>query len=378
MILAAFFIYILYGLFVLYMTHGISRLKGPVYDGSEPKTSFSILVPFRNEEMNLNSLLQSIASIDYPTEKFELILINDASSDTSISIVQQFIAQCPNLNIILVDNVRQSGSPKKDAIKHGVQKASYEWIVTTDADCLVPVSWLSAFDSMIRQQPLQLIVAPVTYVDQLGFLHRFQMLDFMSLQGITMGSFGIKDKKFGHPFLCNGANLCYKKDCFKDVNGFVGNQHIASGDDVFLLEKIYQKYPDEVQFIKSKEAIVYTTSKDSFRDLIQQRVRWAAKANAYDSIFTKLVGFLVFITSFMMVILLILGSMGQITWLYVGFIFLLKFNIDFLLLYKTSQFFEQEKVLKSYFISSLLHPFYTVFVALLSFKKTYTWKDRSY
>lgn len=378
MILAAFFIYILYGFLVLYMTHGIGRLKDLDFDGSEPEASFSILVPFRNEELNLTGLLQSITSLNYPTEKFELILINDASSDTSASIVQQCIEQYPNLKIKLIDSVRQSGSPKKDALDHGIQQASFEWIVTTDADCVVPVSWLSAFDNMIRQQPLQMIVAPVSYRDQKGFFHRFQMLDFISLQGITMGSFGMKDKNFGHPFLCNGANLCYKKDCFNEVNGFVGNQHIASGDDVFLLEKIYQKFPDEVQFIKSKEAIVYTSSKDTFRGLVQQRVRWAAKTNAYNSIFAKLIGLLVFMTSFMMVILFILGSIGQLPWLHVGFLFLLKFNIDFVLLFKTSQFFAQEKVMKSYFVSSLLHPFYTVFVVLLSFNKTYTWKDRSY
>jgi len=79
-----------------------------------------------------------------------------------------------------------------------------------------------------------------------------------------------------------------------------------------------------------------------------------------------------------LLILFILGAIGQLKWLQVGFIFLLKFNIDFVLLYKTSQFFEQQKVMKSYFLSSLLHPFYTVLIAVLSLKKSYTWKDRAY
>ena len=193
-----------------------------------------------------------------------------------------------------------------------------------------------------------------------------------------MGSFGMKDKKFGHPFLCNGANLCYTKESFKAVNGFAGNHHIPSGDDVFLLEKMFKKFPEDIQFIKSKEAIVLTSSKDSFKELIQQRVRWAAKTTAYDSTYTKFVGVLVFATSLTMVTLFILGSLGELPWLHVGFIFLLKFNIDFVLLYKTSQFFEQQDVMKSYFISSLLHPFYTLLIAILSLKKSYTWKDRTY
>jgi len=256
--------------------------------------------------------------------------------------------------------------------------ASFDWIITTDADCVVPESWLRILDTKIREQSPKMIVAPVAYLAKNGFLHHFQGLDFLSLQGITMGGFGMKDKKFGHPFLCNGANLCYSKESFREVNGFEGNDHIASGDDIFLLEKMFQKYPEKVQFIKSKEAIVLTSSKDSLKELIQQRVRWAAKTTAYDSMYTKLVGLLVFGMSLSLVVLFFLGATGKLQWLQVGFIFLLKFNIDFVLLFKTSQFFEQQKVMKSYFLSSLLHPFFTVFVALLSLKKSYTWKDRTY
>ena len=378
MIYLAFFICFLYGFLVLYLSKGIDRLKNTEPDQNKPVTSFSILVPFRNEEVNLPGLLESILTLDYPTTQFELILINDTSSDGSVSIVNRYKTKQPALNLTLIDNDPLSESPKKDAIHKAIALASYDWIITTDADCVVPQTWLRAFDSMITQQSPKMIVAPVSYMPKSGFLHKFQLLDFLSLQGITMGSFGMKEKKFGHPFLCNGANLCYTKESFKAVNGFTGNEHIPSGDDVFLLEKMFKRFPEHIQFIKSKEAIVLTSSKDSFKGLIQQRVRWAAKTTAYDSMYTKLVGALVFSTSLILVILFILGSLGELPWLHVGFIFLLKFNIDFVLLYKTSQFFEQQEVMKSYFFSSLLHPFYTVIVAILSLKKSYTWKDRTY
>ena len=378
MLYLAFFICFLYGFLVLYLSKGIDRLKDIIPDQDKAETSFSILVPFRNEELNLPGLLESIIKLDYPTEQFELIMINDDSSDSSVSIVKGFKTKYPALNITLTDNSKLSTSPKKDAINKGIATASYDWIITTDADCIVPESWLRSFDTMIRQQSPKMIVAPVSYARKTGFLHKFQLLDFLSLQGITMGSFGMKDKRLGKPFLCNGANLCYQKKSFKEVNGFVGNQHIASGDDVFLLEKMIQKFPEDIEFIKSKEAIVITSSKDSFLELIQQRVRWAAKTTAYDSYFARLVGILVFANSLSMVIILVLGIIGQLQWLHVGFLFLIKFNVDFVLLYKTSQFFEQHDAMKSYFISSLLHPFYTVLIATLSLKKNYTWKDRNY
>lgn len=378
MIYIAFIICFLYGLLILYYSKGSDRLKDLVYDQDKPVHFFSILVPFRNEELSLPEMLESIASLEYPVDQFELILINDASSDTSVSIVNSFKKKHPNIHLSLINNVHQSTSPKKDAIQEGIARASYDWIVTTDADCVVPKTWLGAFNSMITVQAPKMIVAPVTYLPKKGFLHKFQLLDFLSLQGITMGSFGMKDKNFGHPFLCNGANLCYSKESFKEVSGFLGNQHIPSGDDVFLLEKMLKKFPGEVQFIKSQASIVLTSSKDSFRELIEQRVRWAAKTTAYKSFYTKSIGVLVFATSLSMVIIFILASLGQLPWLHVGFLYALKFNIDFILLYKTSQFFEQQEVMKSYFMSSLLHPFYTVLVATLSFKKSFTWKDRRY
>ena len=378
MIYLAFFICLLYGFLVLYLSKGIDRLKDLENEQHKSETSFSILVPFRNEELNLPELLESIIALDYPTAQYELILINDASSDASVSIVDQFKTKHPTLNVALINNNELSGSPKKDAIHKAIGLASYDWIITTDADCVVPETWLRAFDSMITQQSPKMIVAPVSYLPKSGFLHKFQLLDFLSLQGITMGSFGMKDKKFGHPFLCNGANLCYTKESFKAVDGFTGNQHIPSGDDVFLLEKMFKKFPEDIQFIKSKEAIVLTSSKDSIKGLVQQRVRWAAKTTAYDSMYTKLVGALVFATSLILVILFILGGLGVLPWLHVGFIFLLKFHIDFVLLYKTSQFFEQQEVMKSYFFSSLLHPFYTVLIVIFSLKKSYNWKGRNY
>jgi cellulose synthase/poly-beta-1,6-N-acetylglucosamine synthase-like glycosyltransferase len=376
MIFAALLIFVSYAILILYFSSGIERLKSPVNDHKEPETLFSILVPFRNEVLNLPALLQSIAALDYPSHKFELILINDNSSDESVSIVNVFIKDHPNLKITQLDNIKQSRSPKKSAITIGVASASHPWILTTDADCIVPHTWLHAYDMMVRQEKFRMIVAPVAYVRRAGFLHNFQVLDFLSLQGTTMGSFGMKDKRLGKPFLCNGANLCYQKESFTEVNGFNGNEHLASGDDVFLLEKMYKLFPDEIQFIKSKEAIVLTSSKDSLRELIRQRVRWASKTTGFDSFFAKLVGLLVFGTSLFMVIAIILGVMGQMSWAYVGLLFLLKFNVDFVFLHKTSEFFEQQDAMKSYFFSSLLYPLFTILIVALSLKKGYTWKGR--
>jgi biofilm PGA synthesis N-glycosyltransferase PgaC len=378
MIYFALFICVLYGTLILSFVKGFDQLEPHAAEKEEYHTLFSILIPFRNEAPNLPHLLNSLDALDYPKNKMEIILINDHSTDDFEQIIDGIKQHHKDLNISLIHNAPVGTSPKKEAIELGVSVASNPWIITTDADCIFPKNWLKAFDGFIVAHAPKMIVAPVTYFPGKRFLDTFQLLDFISLQGSTIGSFGWKGKGSSRPFLCNGANLCYEKKAFLDLDGFKGNKNIASGDDIFLLEKMYDAFPGKVQFIKSKEAIVRTSAQETLKGLLQQRVRWAAKASSYHHYFGKLVGLIVFSTNALLIILLILSLLNSFSWSYFGLIFLLKFNIDFILLYKTATFFDQKEVLSSYFLSSLVYPFFTVYVGLLSFKKSYTWKGRSF
>lgn len=378
MIFPVLFIFIIYSILILSLSKGIDQLKSPETEKHLPEIHFSILVPFRNEAPNLPGLLDSFLALNYPETKMEFILINDQSNDDSEGIIQEFKAFHKTLNLVLINNQSTRKSPKKDAIELGVSQASNPWIITTDADCIVPENWLQAFNDFICTDSPKMIVAPVTYFNGNTYLDQFQLLDFLSLQGTTMGSFGLEGKGPSRPFLCNGANLCYEKQAFLDVNGYEGNRDIASGDDVFLLEKMYDKFHDNVKFLKSEEAVVQTSTKETLKELIHQRIRWAAKTSSYNHAFGKIVGAIVFLTNTLIITLLILCLLGSFPWVYFGFFFLLKFNLDFIVLYKTSSFFNQTQVLKTYFLSSLLHPFFTFFVALLSFRKSFTWKERTF
>ncbi|MCB0375419.1 MAG: glycosyltransferase, partial [Sinomicrobium sp.] len=204
-----------------------------------PVTKFSVIVPFRNEAENLIPLLESLKELDYPTEFFEVLFVDDASEDGSVNILKRFFANTQN-EIKILTSERKSDSPKKDAIKTAVKQAKYDWIVTTDADCILPGDWLSTFNAYIIEKQPDFIAAPVSYAYGSSFLEQFQVLDLLSLQGATIGAFGMH-----RPFLCNGANLCYRKKVFYEVNGYAGNTDIASGDDIFLMEKILKKYPDK-------------------------------------------------------------------------------------------------------------------------------------
>jgi len=387
MIAITIIISITYFLLIFFFILGFYRIREFKSGDSIESLGFSIVIPFRNEVENLPKLLKSISQLNYPKDKFEIILVNDDSNDGSVGIIEKYkdlnsksATSCPSADqqaggfrMSIINNVQKSNSPKKDAIDIAIKKANFNWIITTDADCIVPSNWLNILNDFIESQEPKMVVMPVSYNVDSSILDRFQILELLSLQGATMGGFGIK-----YPFLCNGANLCYDKKCFLELEGFSGNDNIASGDDIFMLEKMVKKYPDKVKYLKSRNVIVKTKTEDQFSALVNQRIRWATKSTSTNNLFGKLVGLVVLLMNFWVVILLVLTITNVIIWQFLAFTFIIKFLIDLLLLLPSAFFFKQQKTLRNYFISSFLYPFYNTFIAILTLKRSYEWKGRKF
>ena len=338
-----------------------------------PENRFSIVIPFRNEARNLPNLLNSLSALNYPSELFEILLVNDDSQDNFKPIFSAFKKKNPSLNLFLLQNMRKTNSPKKDAINTAINVSNFEWIVTTDADCLVPKLWLQLFNQFIEEDKPVFISSPVKFIAQNSFLFHFQHLNFTSLMGSTIGGFGIEK-----PFMCNGANLCYRKNAFLELNGFDNNTNIASGDDIFLMEKMLKAYPKKVKFLKSHENIVETNAENSWKLFINQQIRWTSKSASYTSFFAKYVGIVVFLENLTVLVLGILAILFPKFWIYFLLIFTTKIIVDFMLIAKTSLFLKSTKSLKYYLPASLLYPFFIVFTGCLSTFKNYEWKGRSF
>ena len=373
----AILIIVVYLLVIGLLTYGFDKVPNFQLQDLPAKSTFSVVVPFRNEAKNLPHLLASISRLNYPIDLFEIILVNDDSDDASVFVINDLVSKKPlqglKETIKIIKNKRTSGSPKKDAIKTAIAISKFDWIITTDADCLLPTYWLDVFDECIQTKKTDCIVAPVTYQGENSFFNRFQVLDFLSLQGATIGGFGIQ-----RPFLCNGANFGYRKSVFKTLNGFENNSDIASGDDIFLLEKFIKKDSKQVQYLKSQMAIVTTKPAKHMRDLIHQRLRWASKTTRYTNTFAKSVGAIVLLSNVVCLALIPAMILGGLTLKTAIALFVIKFSIDLLLLFKTSRFFKQETLLLSYLFSSLLYPFFSVYIVLLSLFKSYEWKGRTF
>lgn len=335
-------------------------------------STFSIVIPFRNEAENLPALLHSLQQIQYPVTHFEIIFVNDASEDTSEEIIRHTFTNS-TLPFKIVQNIPHQTSPKKAAIALAIQQAQFPWILTTDADCTVPSTWLQVFNDFILDKNPVCIAGPVAYKIHDSFIHGYQQLDNWSLQATTMGSFGLKT-----PMMANGANFCYQKAAFKEVHGFQDNLHIASGDDVFLLEKFQKKYPQQTTYLKSKDAIVSTKPCDSWKKVIQQRIRWASKTSKTSTYSAKILGIIVLLQNSFIVALPFVLLLWNDLWQYGIALLLLKMIVDYFILKSSAQFFSKELNAPLFLSSFFVYASISVYTALASLFGSYTWKGRSY
>lgn len=363
---ACIFLLMLY--FFVILNYWLAWKDIPVFKTSNKAQAvkFSVIIPTRNEEKNIAALLNDLQRQDYPKSLYEIIVVDDHSTDNTAAIVKSF----SNIKLVQLNNLKIN-SYKKKAIEAGIMVSENEWIVTTDADCSVKKDWLVSFASIIEVKQPVLVAGPVYMEGDDSVLQRFQTIDFLILQGITGAAIHKNMHSMG-----NGANLAYRKETFFQVNGFSGIDHIASGDDMLLLYKIWKINPEQIAYLKATEAVVTTKAEKTFNSFFQQRIRWASKAKKYQDkrIFPILL--MVWLFNFSFIFLLIAGFGDSFYWLLMAAMFVLKIIVEIPFLYSVAKFFQKEFLIKSLLLFEPLHIFYTVFSGLLGQFGKYEWKGR--
>jgi len=367
-----FVVLMIYVVLILRLIVGFDKVKSFVRTNEKPKTAFTIIVPFRNEEKNLPKLLQSFSKLNYPYKLIEVILVDDFSTDSSERVCIRWRLEHEYLDTTLLENLRLSNSPKKDAIGRAMPIAKHDWIITTDADCIVNPNWLLTIDNYIQNNDAEMIVGAVIYKTKNNWFHHFQQLDLLSLQGTTIGSFGINK-----PFMCNGANFAYTKNFFTKIGGFGGINDKASGDDVLLLQKAVSANLEKVHYLKNNDFIVTTKPENDLFQLFMQRVRWASKTSSYQSGYAKFLAIIVLSMNLSLVCGLWFVVYGCCNWKILLIPFLIKYLVDYCLLYKANKYLLKGKWLLP-LASSLLYPFYSSLVGIYSLFGSFSWKGRTF
>ena len=346
-------------------------------------TKISIIIPARNEEENIGYCLQSIIEQSYPAHLFEVLVVDDHSTDNTAAIIKSYASN--NVKLISLKDylsANEINSYKKKAIEISIQQSNGELIVTTDADCIFPKNWLTTIASFYESKRPAFIVMPVLISYGKKMIEVFQSLDFMTLQGITGASV---HEKFHS--MCNGANLAYTKEAFIAVNGFKGIDNIASGDDMLLMHKIYNQFPNNIEYLKSREVIVTTNPVSTIQEFFNQRIRWASKADQFDD---KRIFIVLIIVYFLNVLMMVLPIVALISnrsisimniqlsmFNFYASLLLIKTIFELFFLYPVAKFFNQTKLLWWFPIAQPFHIVYTVIAGWLGKFGKYTWKERS-
>ena len=369
------------GLILLYRRSWI-RLKNYLPQNYLPENRLpfiSIIISARNEEQNIGHCIRSIIDQKYPQNKYETIIVDDHSTDKTVSIIQSFQKQ--NIRIIFLADYTENkilNSYKKKSIATAMQFAKGELIATTDADCVLPDRWLEILAAFYKDKESFFIAMPVAFQDPLPtdsivkkVLKIFQSIDFMALQGITGAS--VQNKFHG---MCNGANLAYEKKIFYAVNGFEGIDELASGDDMLLMHKIQKVNPQKVMFLKSPEVIVQTRPAETLKEFMNQRIRWASKAEKYTDKTITLVLFLVYFFNAWIFILAISAFFYANAFYLFLISLVVKISIELYFLYPVSIFFQKQKLLWFFIPAQPFHILYTLVAGWLGKFGSYYWKGR--
>lgn len=349
-----------------------------VFDkGAIPSTSVVVIIPARNEAANIKACLTAILEQDYPSALMKVILVDDYSEDRTLEVVRSI--DDDRLMVIALEerNLVDSSSPKKRAINLGIQESEAALIVTTDADCVAGQNWLRSIVTYYESQDVALIAGPVLFDPLDTSFEQFQGLDFLGMMGITGA--GIQSGRF---HMCNGANLAFSRKAFELVEGYKGTDHIASGDDILLAQKMVQ-HPDlNINYLKSTEAVVHSKPVNKISDFIAQRLRWGAKSEHYSEKQIIWIQFVVLLTCLSLLAFALLGvAFYKWHWkkylLAFSILYLLKSIADYFSLKTYAKFFGRLDLMRGFVYASIAHIVYISVVGLLSvFIRKHEWKGR--
>lgn len=349
-------------------------------DAASPNASsesvfLSVVIPARNEAASIRACLNSIFRQRFPAGSFEVIVVDDHSTDETAAIVNEF--DFPNLRLLRLEE-HLSGTPvasyKKKALELAVADAKGPLIVTTDADCLVPPGWLAQLSACYQESEPVAIAGPVGLYGEDSPLDYFQSLDVLGTMVLTgAGIFS------GRMHLANGAHFAFAKEAFQIVGGYKNIDHLASGDDMLLMQKLAARFPNRIRFLKSPLALVRTKPQPDLPSFFQQRLRWATKTTDYPEPRVTRLWMLVFLLCWAILLSPLLvfsygyGALG------VSFLLLsLKSLADYALLRRACLFFNRPKLMRHFAISQFMHILYVALIGLAAiFREEYEWKGRN-
>ena len=361
------FIIILYGVFTTLAVIGINRINQLSVYKKNSGLFFSIVVSARNEEENVTAFIREISKQSFSNDQFELIIIDDASDDKTVAIFENEL-KSSSINYQIIKQTTHQG--KKSNIAYAISLAKGEVIITTDADvCYRDTLWLETISHYFSSENCNMLIMPIDFENKPSIINRFQTVENIALTAITAGYSGIN-----LPFLCNGANLAFKKEAYATVNGYEKHLQVSSGEDVFLLEDLKTINSSAIIYGFNKHLIIKTQPQDSIKSFISQRLRWAYKAKYSSNYLNMSVGIIIMLANLIYLALLVAIFKQSVFVYYLSIFALTKLFFDFLLLFLASTFLDRTKYMALLFPFEFVYWIYALFIGIASMFVKPTWK----
>ncbi len=358
-----------YFFFICWMLLGWTRIQKFENKQLTVTEKLTLVIIARNEAHHIKKLFDAINNQSLDKNNFEVFFIDDHSDDATVTEAERWKGD--NFTILQQEK-SVTFLHKKQAIEKAISLAQNDTIVLTDADCWMHQNWLLHIAQYIEKYKPVALLAPVQFSDKPGFFQRFQQMEFASLMASTASFVGLQN-----PIMANGANIAFSKKAFYEVNGYK-NDEVTSGDDIFLVHKFKKKYGKKaVQYLKEKEAIVYTDAQPNWHDFIQQRIRWTSKNKHYTDWTTLLVGLYIYSYNLFVLFSWIFVLIFPSKWFFL-LPFLSKLLCDGIYFLVYFSFSKQLKLFRYYFPIQILNTLYVIGIVFLSAFSSYEWKGRKW
>jgi 1,2-diacylglycerol 3-beta-glucosyltransferase len=323
----------------------------------------TILVAARNEAHNIGRCLETLLAQDYPAERLQIIAVDDDSDDATLEIMHEASREHGGrLSIVRTHEEESHARGKARAIAQGIDHATGEIILLTDADCIAPPTWARAaiehfVDGVDAFGGFTVIRASDTF-------SAVQQLDWIHLQSLAAGGLA-----FNVPLGVIGNNFGFRRDAYERVGGYRAVGFSVTED--YALFRAMHNRGSTVVFPCTPDTEMQTQPCATLSEVLRQKQRWSRGGMQ-----TGVRGWAVLIIAAIMMIALLVAPFVSLT-AWAG-VWLTKFTFDLAVMTPTLARLGRLASLR-YF---LLFQFYFVAQALvvpfLLMNPTVVWKGRAY
>jgi cellulose synthase/poly-beta-1,6-N-acetylglucosamine synthase-like glycosyltransferase len=365
-LLAGFYLLVHIGLIV-----GIKRLDRSV---SKEKPYVSVVVAVRNEGKNIGRLLECLLKQTY--RNYEIIIINDRSTDNTRNIIAGVQKNSPHLKCIDITDVPDDMPAKKNALRAGISASTGEIICLTDGDCFPPEKWIEKIvesfgpDIGVVAGYSPYIPPPMEYSTAgKKLMHDFIAYEEIRAAGWSAGSIGLN-----YGWLCTGRNFSYRRKVYEEIDGFEKIKMSVSGDDDLFLQAVRRNTDWKITYNLYASTFVPTAPPGSFGSFAMQRKRHFSAAK-YFPLNMKLFFSLYHFSNLFLFLSPLIYIAGYIVGYMLAICILCKLTADSLLFYFLGRIFSGKKFFRSFVLMEALYIPYNIFMGLTGLIGKYEWKS---